>query len=89
MGNLSDSPTELEGKNANRRYRLAGKVYAARMRLQSAVDQADALDAIREIAANLNRHRRSCRLQSGQEAIGTLALTGRSASIRTSTRFLK
>ena len=29
------------------------KVYAARMRLQSAVDQADALDAIREIAGNL------------------------------------
>jgi hypothetical protein len=29
------------------------KVYAARMRLQKAVDQADALDAIREIAGNL------------------------------------
>lgn len=29
------------------------KVYAARMRLQNAVDQADALDAIREIAGNL------------------------------------
>jgi len=28
-------------------------VYAARMRLQNAVDQADALDAIREIAGNL------------------------------------
>lgn len=29
------------------------KIYAARMRLQHTVDQADALDAIREIAANL------------------------------------
>jgi len=29
------------------------KVYAARMRLQNALDQADALDAIREIAGNL------------------------------------
>jgi len=29
------------------------KVYAARMRLQNAVDQADALDAIQEIAGNL------------------------------------
>lgn len=29
------------------------KAYAARMRLQNAVDQADALDAIREIAGNL------------------------------------
>jgi hypothetical protein len=29
------------------------KVYAARMRLQNAIDQADALDAIREIAGNL------------------------------------
>lgn len=29
------------------------KVYAARMRLQNTVDQADALDAIREIAGNL------------------------------------
>jgi hypothetical protein len=29
------------------------KIYAARMRLQTAVDQSDALDAIREIAGNL------------------------------------
>src|SRR5579872_4664410 len=29
------------------------KVYAARMRLQNALDQADALDGIREIAGNL------------------------------------
>ena len=29
------------------------KIYAARMRLQNAVDQADALDGIREIAGNL------------------------------------
>jgi hypothetical protein len=29
------------------------KVYSARMRLQNAIDQADALDAIREIAGNL------------------------------------
>ena len=29
------------------------KVYAARMRMQNALDQADALDGIREIAGNL------------------------------------
>ena len=32
---------------------VRAKVYAARMRLQHAVDQADAIDGIREIAANL------------------------------------
>ena len=32
---------------------IQAKVYAARMRLQNAIDQADALDAIREIAGNL------------------------------------
>src|SRR4051794_13376614 len=32
---------------------LQAKVYAARMRLQSSVDQADTLEGIREIAANL------------------------------------
>ena len=32
---------------------MQAKVYAARMRLQQSLDQADALEAIREIAANL------------------------------------
>ena len=41
---IQDSPQQV-GNQA--------KVYAARMRLQNAVDQADALDAIREIAGNL------------------------------------
>jgi len=50
MSNISDSPAELED---NRSTGARAKVYAARMRLQKAVDQADALDAIREIAANL------------------------------------
>jgi len=53
MSNLSDSPVELESKGSTEDIGSQAKVYAARMRLQSAVDQADALDAIREIAANL------------------------------------
>src|SRR6267154_3884649 len=53
MSNISDSPTELEGTRSTQDVGSQAKVYAARMRLQSAVDQADALDAIREIAANL------------------------------------
>src|SRR6201984_3773623 len=53
MRNISDSPAEFECKNSNENIGSQAKVYAARMRLQNAVDQADALDAIREIAANL------------------------------------
>ncbi len=53
MSNISDSPAELESKSSTEDIGSQAKVYAARMRLQSASDQADALDAIREIAANL------------------------------------
>ncbi len=53
MSNISDSPTELESKDSTQDLGSQAKVYAARMRLQKAIDQADALDAIREIAANL------------------------------------
>lgn len=42
--NLTDAMQELTDQ---------AKVYAARMRLQNTIDQADALDAIREIAGNL------------------------------------
>jgi hypothetical protein len=53
MSNISDSPAELDCKRSTEDTGSQAKVYAARMRLQRAVDQADALDAIREIAANL------------------------------------
>jgi hypothetical protein len=53
MSNISDSPAELERKGLTHDIGDQAKVYAARMRLQNAVDQADALDAIREIAGNL------------------------------------
>ncbi len=53
MSNISDSPTELEGTRSAQDIGSQAKVYAARMRLQNAIDQADALDAIREIAGNL------------------------------------
>jgi hypothetical protein len=53
MSNISDSPAELEGKRSTQDVGDQAKVYAARMRLQNAIDQADALDAIREIAGNL------------------------------------
>ncbi len=53
MSNISDSPTELEGTGSTQDIGSQAKVYAARMRLQNAIDQADALDAIREIAGNL------------------------------------
>ena len=49
----SDSPAKNEGQNAAQVLGNQAKVYAARMRLQNAMDQADALDAIREIAGNL------------------------------------
>jgi hypothetical protein len=54
MSNISDSPAQLESKQSSiQDIGAQAKVYAARMRLQNAIDQADALDAIREIAANL------------------------------------
>jgi len=53
MSNISDAPAELEGEGSIRDVGSQAKVYAARMRLQNASDQADALDAIREIAGNL------------------------------------
>jgi len=53
MSNISDTPAELDSKCLADNTGSQAKVYAARMRLQNAVDQADALDAIREIAANL------------------------------------
>jgi hypothetical protein len=52
---MSNSST-VPGAENHRRVQDIGdqaKVYAARMRLQNAADQADALDAIREIAGNL------------------------------------
>jgi hypothetical protein len=52
MSNISHSPAELDGTRSQD-IGAQAKVYAARMRLQNAIDQADALDAIREIAANL------------------------------------
>jgi hypothetical protein len=45
--------TEVERQNRLRDVGHQAKVYAARIRLQNAVDQTDALDAIREIAGNL------------------------------------
>ena len=53
MSNQFDSPAEFERKDSSYDVGLQAKVYAARMRLQNAIDQADALDAIREIAGNL------------------------------------
>ena len=53
MRNISNSPGEFERNSSNEDIGSQAKVYAARMRLQNAIDQADALDAIREIAANL------------------------------------
>ena len=53
MNMRSDSPAKNEGQNSAQILGNQAKVYAARMRLQNAMDQADALDAIREIAGNL------------------------------------
>lgn len=53
MSNKFDSPEEFERKDSSYDVGSQAKVYAARMRLQHAIDQADALDAIREIAGNL------------------------------------
>ena len=49
----SNSLDEFESQNSIHDIGSHSKVYAARMRLQNAVDQSDALDAIREIASNL------------------------------------
>ncbi len=53
MSTMSDSPAKSGRKQSAETLGDQAKVYAARMRLQNAVDQADALDAIREIAGNL------------------------------------
>ena len=53
MSNTSNTPAEFQGQSSTQDMGSQAKVYAARMRLQNAIDQADALDAIREIAANL------------------------------------
>lgn len=53
MSDISNSAPELEREGQNQNIGDQAKVYAARMRLQNALDQADALDAIREIAGNL------------------------------------
>jgi hypothetical protein len=53
MSNMSDSPAEIERKDSIQGIGDQAKVYAARIRLQNTLDQADALDAIREIAGNL------------------------------------
>src|SRR5579863_6444016 len=53
MTTKSDSPAKCERKHSAQTLGDQAKVYAARMRLQNAIDQADALDAIREIAGNL------------------------------------
>lgn len=52
---MSDLSKILANEAAERTDKFGdqARVYAARMRLQNAVDQADALDAIREIAGNL------------------------------------
>jgi hypothetical protein len=53
MSDASNSPAEFEKEGSTQDVGDQAKVYAARMRLQNALDQADALDAIREIAGNL------------------------------------
>jgi hypothetical protein len=53
MSDTSNSPAEFEKEGSTQDVGDQAKVYAARMRLQNALDQADALDAIREIAGNL------------------------------------
>ena len=47
------NPSETETRARAQDIGNQAKVYAARMRLQNALDQADALDGIREIAGNL------------------------------------
>jgi len=47
------SRSKMNAHDTNHDLTNQAKVYAARMRLQNTIDQADALDAIREIAGNL------------------------------------
>src|SRR5579863_2191057 len=53
MGNPSTPNRATEALGTSQEVTDQAKVYAARMRLQNTLDQADALDAIREIAGNL------------------------------------
>lgn len=53
MAKTSKPNRETKGLGSSQELTDQAKVYAARMRLQNTVDQADALDAIREIAGNL------------------------------------
>src|SRR3979411_1584078 len=53
MSDISNSTSQFEQEGPSQDVGDQAKVYAARMRLQNALDQADALDAIREIAGNL------------------------------------
>jgi hypothetical protein len=52
MSKISKTP-QIEEQDPQQDVGRQAKVYAARMRMQNTRDQADALDAIREIAANL------------------------------------
>lgn len=53
MAKRSRSNAKMNTHDTNHDLTNQAKVYAARMRLQNTIDQADALDAIREIAGNL------------------------------------
>jgi len=53
MGKLPTPNRATENIGSSQEWTDQAKVYAARMRLQNTLDQADALDAIREIAGNL------------------------------------
>ena len=53
MGKPSNPNRTTQGLGSPQELTDQAKVYAARMRLQNTLDQADALDAIREIAGNL------------------------------------
>jgi hypothetical protein len=53
MGKLSTQNRAMKNRGSSQDLTDQAKVYAARMRLQNTLDQADALDAIREIAGNL------------------------------------
>lgn len=53
MAKNSRSNSKMNAHDTTHDLTNQAKVYAARMRLQNTLDQADALDAIREIAGNL------------------------------------
>ena len=53
MAKRSRSNSNMNAHDAAHDLTNQAKIYAARMRLQTTIDQADALDAIREIAGNL------------------------------------